>query len=50
MNQLDEFFAGHNFIEHELLSNCCRAAVIGELFKKFGRCSDCYEMAEFVEQ
>lgn len=39
---LDNFF-----VQPDLLSNCCGALVTGELFKNFGRCSDCYEMAEF---
>lgn len=34
---------------HPLLSNCCNAKVFGELFKNFGRCSECLEMAEFTE-
>jgi hypothetical protein len=44
---LDSFFADLN--EPVLLSNCCHAKVLGELFKNFGRCSDCMEMAEFVK-
>lgn len=42
---LDNFFAGLN--EPELLSDCCDAKVMGELFKNFGRCSQCLEMASF---
>lgn len=29
------------------LSNCCSAPALGEVFRSFGRCSDCLEMAEF---
>lgn len=48
-NQLDEFFSTHDFSQPELLSNCCSATPFGELFKDFGRCSQCLEMAEFIE-
>lgn len=44
---LDSFFIGES--QTQLLSNCCDAVVIGELFKNFGRCSNCMEMAEFSE-
>lgn len=32
-----------------LLSNCCGAKVFGGLFRDFGRCSQCMEMAEFTK-
>lgn len=44
--QLSEFFNDLD-LNDELLSNCCGATPFGELFKNFGRCSDCLEMAEF---
>lgn len=47
MNELDKFFATHDFASKEPLSNCCGAKVQGETYKNFGRCSDCLEMAEF---
>ena len=47
--QLDEFFSNHDFINTNLLSNCCGAPAAGEIFRGFGRCGDCYEMAEFKE-
>lgn len=47
MNKLDMFF--EKLSQPEVLSNCCSAPVMGELFRNFGRCSDCLEMAEFEE-
>ena len=49
MNELDEFFSSHDFTASEPLSNCCHAQALGELFRDFGRCSDCLEMAEFIK-
>lgn len=55
MKELDKFFGDVMGDLDKLtitppLSNCCSAKVFGELFKNFGRCSDCYEMAEFTPQ
>lgn len=52
MNELDKFFGNvmsdlDNLTILPRLSNCCSAKVFGELFRNFGRCSDCMEMAEF---
>lgn len=52
MKALDKFFGDvmgdlDELTIIPLLSNCCGAKVYGELFKDFGRCSDCLEMAEF---
>ncbi len=50
MNELDKFFASHDFTEPVvMLSVCCGAVVVGELFKNFGRCSSCLEMSSFEE-
>lgn len=48
-NHLDNFFGDidMSWMNVLLLSNCCDAKPYGELFKNFGRCSDCMEMAEF---
>lgn len=47
MNKLDMFF--EKLSQLEVLSNCCGAKPMGEIFRKVGRCSDCLEMAEFEE-
>lgn len=56
LRELDNFFGfGESLRQfdklitdlHPPLSNCCSAKVFGELFKNFGRCSQCLEMAEF---
>ncbi len=54
-NYLDNFFGNPKRQINKLtiikqpMSNCCGAKVTGELFRNFGRCSDCLEMAEFSE-
>ncbi len=35
--------------ETTISSECCNAPAIGEVIESQGRCSDCCEMAEFVE-
>lgn len=53
MKELDKFFGNvmgdidKLIDEVRLRSTCCGAKAYGELFKSFGRCSDCLEMAEF---
>ncbi len=55
MNELDRFFSNLTPELDKLtikppLSNCCGATSFGELFRDFGRCSDCLEMAEFKKE
>lgn len=52
MKELDNFFGDimsdlDKLTIIPLLSNCCGAKPMGELFKNFGRCCECLEMAEF---
>lgn len=52
MKELDMFFGNVMGDLDKLtivpyLSNCCDAKPFGELFKNFGRCSQCNEMAKF---
>lgn len=55
MNDLDKFF-GDVMGELDalnltpLLSSCCASTVFGEVFRDFGRCSSCMEMAEFSKK
>lgn len=57
-NTLDNFFGFDEAMAkldkmlddlHPMLSSCCSAKAYGELFRGFGRCSDCMEMAGFTE-
>jgi hypothetical protein len=46
---LDNFFADLPEKQGEL-SGCCGAPALGELWLRWGRCSECLEMAEFKEE
>jgi len=54
MNALEQFFFSDkdkfSLYTWNMLSNCCGAIPQGELYKNFGRCSDCLEMAEFSKE